>query len=332
VDLDEAKEKALNLALNKIQGDWDLPKLKDLLQELDTGELDMELTGFDSKEIEELMTQFHVAKEGLTDDDEIPDKVETICKLGDLWQLGNHRLLCGDATKKEDVERLMDGEKVDMVFTDPPYGVNYGKKNRFLNSFQPSGRNLKDIAGDVLSKDELLNTLTGAFTNIYSVCDDKCSCYVTAPQGGELGLMMLLMMMMSGFPVRHVLIWVKNQPGFSLGRLDYDYQHEPILYSWKKTHAFYGKGKFTKSIWMIERPRKNKEHPTMKPIALMENALLNSSQINNAVGDFFGGSGSTLIACEKLGRRCFMMEIEPHYCDVIIQRWENFTGQEAVKL
>ena len=145
VDLSEVKEKALNLALNKIQGDWDLPKLKDLLQELDTGELDMEITGFDSKEIEELMTQFHVAKEGLTDDDEIPDKVETICKLGDLWQLGNHRLLCGDATRKEDVERLMNGEKADMVFTDSPYGINL---NTDFSAIMGRGKVYPKVIGD----------------------------------------------------------------------------------------------------------------------------------------------------------------------------------------
>jgi len=134
VDLPDRKEKALNLALNKISGEWDFPMLKDLLEELDTGEFDIEITGFDDKEIEDLMTQFYIPEEGLTGDDEIPEKVETVCKTGDLWQLGNHRLLCGDATKKEDVERLMNGEKADMVFTDPPYGINldtdYSKMHR----------------------------------------------------------------------------------------------------------------------------------------------------------------------------------------------------------
>lgn len=328
VDLPPAKEKALNLALNKISGEWDMPLLKDLLQEIDTGEFDIEITGFDSKEIEDLINQLHKPEPGLTDEDEVPEPKESICKPGDLWVLGNHRLLCGDATVVTDVERLMDGAKADMVFTDPPYGVDYGEKNRFLNSFQPSGRNLKDIAGDALSKDELLTMLTKAFTLMRENSQDECSYYVTAPQGGELGLMMM-MMMMSGLPVRHVLIWVKNQPGFSLGRLDYDYQHEPILYAWNKKHRFIGKGQHTKSVWAIDRPRENKEHPTMKPIVLMENALLNSSKTGDVVCDWFSGSGSTLIACEKLGRRCYGMEIDPHYCDVIINRWQNFTGKTA---
>jgi len=142
----------------------------------------------------------------------------------------------------------------------------------------------------------------------------------------------MMMMMSENWQVKHELIWVKSSPVFSMGRLDYDYQHEPILYGWKLKHNFYGNGQFRKSVWEIPKPNKSELHPTMKPVALIENALQNSSQLNDIILDLFGGSGSTLIACEKLSRRCFMMEVDEHYCDVIIKRWEDFTGKKAVKL
>jgi DNA modification methylase len=143
---------------------------------------------------------------------------------------------------------------------------------------------------------------------------------------------MMMMMMAENWQVKHELIWVKSSPVFSMGRLDYDYQHEPILFGWKKKHNFYGQGKILKSIWEIPKPSKSELHPTMKPIELMENALLNSSLRNNIIIDLFGGSGSSLIACEKLSRKCRMMEIDPVYCQVIIDRWEKFTGKKAVKI
>jgi DNA modification methylase len=150
-----------------------------------------------------------------------------------------------------------------------------------------------------------------------------------APQGGELGLMMMMMMMMSGLPIKHVLIWNKNRQNFSLGRLDYEYKHEPILFTWKEKHNFYGAGMYRNSVWDINKELKCDKHPTMKPIELVENALLNSSKLNDTVIDLFGGSGSTLIACEKLNRKCYMMEIDPHYCDVILKRWEDYTGKKV---
>lgn len=264
-------------------------------------------------------------------DDVVPEPRKTDIKIGDIFTLGEHRLMCGDSTKKADVEKLMAGEKADCVFTDPPYGVDYGEKNRFLNSFQPSGRNLKDIANDMLGKDELLDFLVKVFTLANEHGEDHCSYYVTAPQNGELGLMMMMMMMMSGLPIRHVLIWNKNRQNFSLGRLDYEYKHEPILFTWKKTHNFYGNGQFKSSVWDIAKEQKCDIHPTMKPVALIENALLNSTKAGEICLDFFGGSGSTLIACEKLNRKCRMMEIDPLYCDVIVKRWENFTNKKAKK-
>lgn len=261
-----------------------------------------------------------------TKEDEIPEVTEAICKEGDIWQLGQHRLLCGDCTKKENVELLMNNEKADMVFTDPPYGVNYTKKNKEIFN----NKNYTEIKNDDLAIEDIsLNVWKPTFKNIYEIAKDDCSFYMTMPQGGDQ--MMMMMMMKELWQVKHELIWLKESPVFSMGRLDYDYQHEPIMYGWKNKHNFYGKGKYNKSIWEIKREG-NKLHPTTKPVELIENALLNSTNINNNIIDPFGGSGSTLIACEKLNRKCFMMEIDPHYCDVIIKRWEQYTGKKVSKL
>ena len=178
---------------------------------------------------------------------------------------------------------------------------------------------------------ELYELLLKAFTNLREHCKDDCSYYVTAPQGGSLGIMMM-MMRDAGLLVRHNLIWKKNVATFSMRRLDYDYQHEPIFYTWTKKHNYYGKGQYKTSVWEFDKPRKCDVHPTMKPIELIAEALLNSSKEGDIVIDFFGGSGSTLIACEQLGRCCRMMEIDPHYVDVIIDRWETLTGEKAVLL
>jgi DNA modification methylase len=316
--LTEQECKELNIRLNKnIAGefDWDI-----LANEFELE--DLKEWGFDDKELSLGFPQDIVEDEApALDETKEPDS-----KLGEVYILGCHRLLCGDATKKEDVEKLMDGKKVDLLLTDPPYGVNLGEKNRFLNSFQRAGRNLNDIANDMLKGDELFDTLVVAFSISKENMKDDASFYVTAPQGGELGLMMMMMMMSAGLPVRHVLNWVKNSPTFSMGRLDYDYQHEPILYGWKNKHNFYGGGEHKKSVWTVDKPRSNKEHPTMKPIELMANAILNSTKEEDIVLDPFGGSGSTLIAAEQTGRTCYISEIDPKYCDVIRKRYENYVN------
>ena len=211
-----------------------------------------------------------------------------------------------------------------------------------------------------MSPEELYKVLVEAFSNLREVCSEDCSYYVSSPQGGELGLMMLTMMKDAGLPCRHMLIWVKNHPAFSMGRLDYDYRHEPIFYTWTKNHRWYGDytntviddstpiDKMSKaelkdllrakmypqeqSVIYCDKPLANRLHPTMKPVKLVARFLLNSSQKGDAVADIFGGSGTTLIACEQLGRKCRMMELDPHYCDVIIARWEQFTGKKAVLL
>ena len=274
-----------------------------------------------------------LSKGGLTDSDDVPPAAtESYVRRGDIWQLGEHRAMCGDSTKAEDVAALMDGKKADMIFMDPPYAVGLGKKNRALNAVGPSNRIEEDIVGDNLSVEETAeNIWRPVFKNAFDNTVDKCCYYMTMPQGGDQ-MMMMMMMMNEHWDVKHELIWIKDQPTFSIGRLDYDYQHEPILYGWKKgkTHNFYGDGS-QKSIWSIPRPRASKLHPTMKPVELVIIAITNSSKLKNSVLDPFLGSGTTVIACEKLGRICYGMEIEPRYVQVAIERWQNFTGEKAVK-
>lgn len=243
-----------------------------------------------------------------------------------------------------------------MVFTDPPYGVAIGDKNKMLQEFQKSGWITKNIEGDTLSTEELRDVLLQAFKNLRENCKEDCSYYVSSPQGGEIGLMMM-MMRDAGLEVRHNLIWVKNVATFSMGRLDYNYQHEPIFYTWTKKHNFYGGydttviddsepiDKMSKAelkelvralrsdqnttVIHCDKPMHCDLHPTMKPVKLVERFVVNSSKKGDVVADIFGGSGTTMIACEQLGRSCRMMEKDPHYCDVIIDRWETFTGEKA---
>lgn len=265
------------------------------------------------------------------DFEEVEDKVEQIVKLGEIWQCGNHIVMCGDSSDADSVKRLLGGVKADMVFTDPPYGVAIGDKNKTLNSVQPSGRCTENIKNDNISIDELEPILVKAMTNCRENCTDEACYFVTSPQGGELGLMMM-MMRDAGLPVRHMLIWEKNSATFSLGRLDYDYQHEPIFYTWTKKHHNYRKGEYRTTIWKYDKPRKCDLHPTMKPVALVANCLMDGSKEGDIILDVFGGSGTTMIACEQLGRKARLMELDPHYCDVIIARWEKMTGKKAEKI
>lgn len=218
------------------------------------------------------------------------------------------------------------------MFTDPPYGVAIGDKNKMLDEVAgKSGRIKTNIENDAIDKDELYEILVAAFTNLRENCKDDASYYVTSPQGGEIGLMMM-MMRDAGLEVRHNLIWEKSSATFSMGRLDYDYKHEPIFYTWTKKHNFYGGGKFRNTVWQFPKPRKCDLHPTMKPVELVAECILNSSKEGDVVADIFGGSGTTMIACEQLNRQCRMMELDPHYVDVIVKRWEQFTGEKATLL
>ena len=266
------------------------------------------------------------------DFDESTDAITTRCKKGDVWLLGEHRLMCGDSTSADDVAKLMDGAKADMVFTDPPYGVSIGDKNKTLNALNGLHSIERNIENDTLAPDDLYPILVKAMTNVRENCKDDASYYVTSPQGGELCMMMMMMMKDAGLPVRHILVWCKNSATFSLGRLDYDYQHEPIFYTWTKSHHNYRGGEYRTTIWKYDKPRKCDLHPTMKPVELVANCLNDCTKEEMSVLDVFGGSGTTLIACEQLNRKCFMMELDPHYCDVIIARWEKLTNQKARRI
>lgn len=273
-----------------------------------------------------------VINQGNTDANDAPEvPKEAKCQTGDLWTLGNHRLFCGDSSDHDSIVRVMQADLASCIFTDPPYGVSIGKKNMMLNSFQPSGRNLTDIVDDDLSPEQLKEKLLPVFNEIRnSVMSDDCTVFVCAPQGGELWMMMM-MMQEACLRARHVLIWKKNSPTFSMGRLDYDYQHEPILLTWGKKHKRPMLGEHKTSVWEVDKPRANKEHPTMKPVELYVNAYLNNSDSGDVVFDPYCGSGTCIIAAEQTGRRGRGIEISPNYCDVILSRWAKFTGLDPVR-
>ncbi len=304
-DWDEEKQKEFVIKDNVSGGEWDWDAL--------ANEWDGELLtdwGVD------LPIGFGDTEEAEEDDYEIPDEIKTDIVLGDLFEIGTHKLLCGDSTKVDDVEKLMNGEKADMVFTDPPYSVNYEKKQREVlkskdyNHIENDDLNVADISEQIWKP---------VFKNMYDMAKDECSFYVTMPQGGDQMMMMMMMMMGENWQVKHELIWLKPSPVFSMGRLDYDYKHEPIMYGWKKKHKWYGAGEFNKSVWEIDRDG-NKSHPTMKPIKLVGNAIQNSSQVNDIIIDYFLGSGSTMVASHQLKRRCYGIEVDPKYVEVILQR------------
>lgn len=301
--MDNSSSDTSEFDFSLLQEDFEVPDLQDM--------------GIDIPDIE--------VEEKEVTEDEVPEEVETRCKRGDIWQLGEHRLMCGDSTSVDDIDKLMNGEKADLLFTDPPYNVNIEqkKKKKILHC-----NDYNKIENDNLSMDDFKDFLSAVFKNAYAVLKETASYYVFSCQGGDQEMMMMMMMRDSGLPCRHQIIWVKDAPVFSMGRLDYDYKHEPILYGWVKKHDFQRKGSQDKSVWEFKRTE-NKIHPTMKPVELVANAVLNSTKENELVLDLFGGSGSTLIACEQTGRKNYSMEIDPHYCDVIIQRWENLTGQTA---
>jgi len=312
--IEEAREKLL--AASSQYGEWSEDELTEWLKDID-------------KEIRE---QFRVVdkelniaiREETNNDDDIPDVDEAITKSGDMWELGNHRLLCGDSSREEDIEKLMGEDKADMVFTDPPYGVAIGDKNKLLDTIEKAERIKENITNDNLPINELKEILIKVFIIQKKINNKHCSYYVTAPQGGSLGMMMMMMMSDAGLPIRHIIIWVKNKQCFSFGHLDYEYQHEPILYTWGEKHKYYGNGFYKSSVWKIDKEIKCDKHPTMKPVELIENALLNSSEKGNIISDPFLGSGSTMIACEKTDRMCRGMEIDPHYCDVIVERYRQW--------
>jgi DNA modification methylase len=327
--LSPTQRRALVIADNRIaeNAGWDNELLALELAELDGLGFDVELTGFSDEEIKALMPV--EVTEGLTDQDDAPAVQENpVTVPGDVWVMGKHRLLCGDSTSVDAVEKLLNGALADLVVTDPPYGVSYADKNRSLNASGRGNRIQTPIKNDHLQGDELKDFFLAAFSSMFVAMKPGAPFYVFAPQGGEQMMMMMMMMQEACQPVRHELIWVKNN--HVLGRADYHYKHEPVLYGWKDGagHPWYGdRNKF--SIWHVDKPMQSKLHPTMKPVELVEIPIQNSSKGQDVVLDLFGGSGTTLIAAEKNGRTAMIMELDPRYCDVIVKRWQEFTGKQA---
>ena len=314
VSFDEAQEKALNIALNKISGDWDVDKLELVIDELKLTDLDLSLTGFDIEELDNLFRDD--VKERIRDDNFDVDaelSKPTMTRAGDLWHLGKHRVYCGDSTEPATYERLMSGAKADLVLTDPPYNVGY-----------------EGVAGtiknDKMSTEKFCDFLLKAFSLMILFMADHASAYVF--HADTKGLYFRRAFEEAGFYLSQVCIWVKNH--FSLGRSPYQYQHEPVLFGWKSdgTHKWYAGRKET-TVWEYNKPQKSKEHPTMKPVPLLSYPILNSSKSGDIVLDPFGGSGSTLIACEQTGRICFTSELDEKFCDVIVERYIEHVGSSS---
>jgi len=309
-------------------GQDDTTKITDILAELANTPIGLDGTGYGAADLDALIDELAGmtdSAELLTDPDEVPEEVETRCKPGDLWILGRHRLLCGDSTKADDVARLMDGARADCMWTDPPYGVSYvGKTNKSLT-----------IEND--GEEGLPSLLQGAFSCATMALALGAPFYIAHPPG-KLSIMFGNAILAEGWRFHQTLIWCKDS--MVLGHSDYHYRHEPIYYGWTQGEGRSGRGHHDGTRWHgdnsqvsvfhVDRPKRSEEHPTSKPVALIEIALMNSTKENETVYEPFCGSGSTLIACESMGRLCFALELSPSYCDVIIQRWENATGQKAV--
>jgi len=311
VEMDAEKEKALNVALNKISGDWDKDKLALLIADLQGADFDVSLTGFDPGEIDDLFKDS--LKDGIKDDDFDVDAElhkPALTKPGDVWLLGRHRLVCGDSTKADTFTALMDGKLANLVVTDPPYNVNYeGAAGKIKN--------------DNMGNEAFYDFLLAAFTNTEAAMAQDASIYVF--HADTEGLNFRKAFSDAGFQLSGCCIWKK--PSLVLGRSPYQWQHEPVLFGWKKKgkHNWYTDRKQT-TIWEFEKPKKNADHPTMKPIALVAYPIMNSSLTNCIVLDPFGGSGSTLIACEQSDRICFTIELDEKYCDVIVKRYIEQVG------
>ncbi|WP_175851863.1 site-specific DNA-methyltransferase [Burkholderia cepacia] len=321
--LSPTQRRALVIADNRIaeNAGWDDAMLRIEIAALQDDDFDMSLTGFDADALAELMAGDEPDTEGEADDDAVPEVSETpVSRPGDVWLLGGHRLLCGDSTLAESYERLLEGEQVDMVFTDPPYNVNYA------NSAKDKMRG-KDraILNDNLG-DGFCDFLLAALTPTVAHC--RGGIYV-AMSSSELDVLQAAFRAAGGHWSTFI-IWAKNT--FTLGRADYQRQYEPILYGWPEGVQRHWCGDRDQGdVWQIKKPQKNDLHPTMKPVELVERAIRNSSRPGNVVLDPFGGSGTTLIAAEKSGRLARLIELDPKYVDVIVRRWQDWTGKRATR-
>jgi DNA modification methylase len=316
------QRRALVLADNRIaeNAGWDDAMLRTELEALQTDGFDLDLTGFDPDVLAELLAGEETDQAGEVDDDDVPEEaVAVVSRPGDVWVLGEHRVLCGDATDPESYARLLEGERAGMVFIDPPYNVDYANsaKDKLRGTQRPI---LNDNLGAAFH-----DFLLAALTPIVAHC--RGAIYI-AMSSGELDTLQAAFRAAGGHWSTFV-IWAKNT--FTLGRADYQRQFEPILYGWPEGAQRHWCGDRDQGdLWQIKKPQRNDLHPTMKPVELVERCIRNSSRPGDVVLDSFGGSGTTLIAAHKSGRRARLMELDPKYVDVIVRRWQIWSGESAV--
>ena len=315
VDLPKEDEKALNIALNKITGQWDEALLADLLLDLQESDFNLDLTGFEPPEIDDILSNVH-DKELSEDEFDVEEELKkpTLSRHGDIWQLGKHRVICGDSTKAETYKQLLDDRKANLVVTDPPYNVDVE---------ETAGK----ILNDNMSDGDFYQFLLSMFTQVENHMEDDASIYVF--HADTEGLNFRKAFKEAGFYLSGCCIWKKNS--LVLGRSPYQWQHEPCLYGWKKKgkHQWFSDRKQT-TIWEYDRPKSSKDHPTMKPIQLMAYPIQNSSMRGTIVLDPFLGSGSTLIAADQTGRICYGIELDEKFVDVIVKRYIEVTGDTEV--
>ena len=319
----DEQKKAYCIADNKLteNSTWSKDFLKLNLTNLYDNEFDLKLTGFSDEELSRLLPDFNI-DEGLTDEDDVPTPPEEpVTKLGDIWLCGEHRVMCGDSTSADDFAKLMNGKKAKMVFTDPPWNVDYGS-NLANGKYKD-----RSIMNDSMSTENFKEFLFSSFNQLKNNSELGCLTYVvmSAQEWGNA----MLTLKENNYHWSSTIIW--NKDTLVISRKDYHTKYEPIWYGWLEGSPRLQELKDRKQsdVWDISRPKKSELHPTTKPIQLIERAIKNSSKIADTVLDSFGGSGSTLIACQKNNRISISMELDPKYCDVIVKRWQNYTGQEA---
>jgi len=311
--------KTLNLARNRISGEWDTEKLAPLIVELQNFP-QLDLTGFTQVEVDELLASIPNLEFSIENEDDVPElAAEPTTKVGDLWKLGRHRLLCGDCTDANDVGRLMGGKKVDCVVTDPPYGFNLGEKSADFNKYLGRTRGNDTIINDDIQD---YRRFYEDFIKLLPLAEQN-TVYIF--MGGSELHTLRLAADQAGLTWNSWLVWVKNR--HTLTRKDYEWRHEFIYYGWRNQHKFYGG--FSTTILEYDAPLKADLHPTMKPVSLLERLIEDGTPSQGAIYDGFLGSGSTLIATERSGRTCYALEVEPRYVDTAVHRWEQFTGQKA---
>tara|TARA_Y100001938_G_C8078432_1_gene427578 strand:- start:751 stop:1995 length:1245 start_codon:yes stop_codon:yes gene_type:complete len=328
-NLSEEKIKAYRIMDNKSAeyASWNYGLLTKEITDLLEQDYDLEFTGFTDAELEDLGFDLNLesfVETPVTAEDEIPEisEDEPISKMGDVWILGNHRLCCGDSTSIDDVEKLMNKERADMIFTDPPWNVNYGEDT--------AGGKYKDrkILNDHLEVDEWGDFVSGFCQSLKIASKGGCMTYLV--MSAQEWAVVDKTLRQTGFHWSSTIIWAKD--ALVISRKDYHTQYEPIWYGWNDDESRLSPllDRKQSDVWEIPRPRISKLHPTTKPVELIERAINNSTQRTNLILDLFLGSGSTLIAAEKTGRKCFGMELDPKYADVIIERWQNYTGKNAM--